>query len=183
MDHIPGLYSVTSSANTPASMPPALQRRNFETWVATLDPLALPTGWTGDPVDIRFGDQPYRFVLHGEAGIPTVQEADPWTYVCTFPDGSRIQLFCRLVESAQQPFAPPSSGQQYRLDILSLPMSVAIDQHATLPRYVAFIKGYLDERRDFEVYIQTGSAVHREQLIASIATISQVGATPTLDGG
>lgn len=183
MQYNPGLYSVTLGADTPASIAPALQRRAFEAWVATLDPFPLPTDSTGQAVNIRFGDQPYRFVLHGEAGIPTVQEADPWTYVCTFPDGSRIQLFCRLVESAQQPFAPPSSGQQYRLDILSLPMSVAIDQHATLPRYVAFIKGYLDERRDFEVYIQTGSAELREQLIASIATISQVGATPTLDGG
>lgn len=183
MRHIPGLYFVSLNADTPASIGPALQRRAFEAWVATLDPCNLPTDCTGQAINIRFGDQAYRFVLHDKAGMPAVREADPWTYVCTFPDGSRIQLFGRIVEPTQLPFVPPSSGQAFRLDILSAPMSIVLDQHATLPRYVAFIKGFLDEQRDFEVYIQTASAEHREQLIASIATISHVGAAPTLEEG
>lgn len=183
MQHTPGLYSVTSGASTPASIPPALQRHHFEAWVATLDPLSLSTECLGDPIDIRLGGLRYRFVLHAEAGTPKVEEADPCTYVCTFPDGSRMQWFNRIVEPAQLPFTPPSSGQCFRLEILSVPMSVTLDQHATLPRYVAFLKGFLDERQHVEVYIQTGSSVHREQLVASIATLSLVSDEPALEGG
>lgn len=174
MEYIPGLYSVTSDGNTPATISVDAQRRAFEAWVATLDPLVISTKCAGDPIDVRVGDQRFRFVLHAESGTPAVDEADPCISACTFPDGSHMQLFNRLVEPAQLPFTPRTSGQHFRLDLLSAPMSVTLDQHATLPRYAAFVRGFPDEHRELEVYILTTSSVHREQLIASIATMSLV---------
>lgn len=175
MEYIPGLYSVTVGDDAAPPISVAEQRRALEAWIATLDPLTLPTQCTGDSIDFRFGDQRYRFALHAETGTPEVREADPYTYVCTFPDGSRVQLFSRLLEPTFTLFVPPLSGQHFRFDVLSAPMSLVLDQHATLPRYVAFVKGLLNEHQDFDVLIQTSSAEHREQLVASIATLSRVG--------
>lgn len=182
MEYIPGLYSVTLGDDTPLPITVPEQRRALEAWIATLDSLTLPTECDGELIDFRFGDQRYQFVLHAEVGIPEVREADPYTYVCTFPDGSRVQLFSRLLEPTFTMFMPPSSGQHFRLDVLSVPMSVTLDQHATLPRYVAFVKGLLNEHRDFDVYVQTSSAEHREQLVASIATLSRLGNERSLNG-
>ncbi len=181
MEYIPGLYSVTAGGNTPATISVDAQRRTFEAWVATLDPLVISTGCAGDPIDVRVGDRRFRFVLHAESGIPAVNEADPCISSCTFPDGSHVQLFNCPVEPAQLPFTPRTSGQHFRLDILSAPMSVTLDQHATLPRYAAFVRGFLNGQRELEVYILTTSAVHREQLIASIATMSLVNDGPSPD--
>lgn len=175
MEYIPGRYSLTLGDDTPPPISVTEQRRALETWITTLDSLTLSTECKGDVIGLRFGDQRYQFVLHAEVGTPEVREADPYTYVCTFPDGSRVQLFSRLLEPTFTLFTPPSSGQHFRLDVQSVPMGVTLDQHATLPRYVAFVKGLLNEHRDFEVYIQTSTAEHREQLVASIATLSRVG--------
>lgn len=175
MEYIPGLYSVTLSDDAAPPISVAEQRRALEAWIATLDSLTLTTQCTGDSIDFRFGDQRFRFVLHTEAGTPELDESDPWTCAFTFPEGSRVQLFSRRLEPTFTLFVPPSSGEHFRLDVLSVPMSLVLDQHATLPRYVAFVKGLLNEHQDFDVSIQTSSAEHRAQLVASIATLSRVG--------
>lgn len=161
MEYIPGLYSVTLSDDAAPPISVAEQRRALEAWIATLDSLTLTTQCSGELIDLRFGDQRYRFTLHAEAGTPEVRKADPYTYVCAFPDGSRVQLFSRRLEPTFTLFVPPSSGEHFRLDVMSVPMSLVLDQHATLPRYVAFVKGLLNEHQDFDVSIQTSSAEHR----------------------
>jgi hypothetical protein len=179
MDYTPGLYSVTDDANTPSSITAATLRRDLEAWVATLRPMELPTDLSGPPVHIQLSGRRYQFILHAEVGGLEVRETDPSTYVCTLADGSRVQIFSRAVEPVAQPFVPPSSGQSFRVELLAVPMSLTVDQHPTLPRYVAFIRGFLDEHHDLDAYIEAPTSVRREQLIASFASLTAVRDEPT----